>query len=592
MKKIILFATLLIAISWFGSANAQLSVLRGQQGGTGVSSTIAGNTGSCLKVNSVSPLTWTIDSCSTGSVTSITAGSNILITGATSTPTIAVTSTPAFTYIYGQTGINISLSSSGVGHGLLNSAGINVVPWNSLLLRDSTDKTSLDWGNRYLSDSVEVQAINYSTAGTIAFPAYSSNELLKTTSGDGTIAVASDGNDYWSPASLTALSQLSNDVPFLTGANQFWKQSGTSLYPSSTSWNVGIGTTAPGKKLDVAGGILASSTDYSHFVRSGSGAAVYINQSSVSFPAFRVSTGSAAANQNVVFTIEGDGNVGIGTTTPQYALDAYTGTVRATNLRADGSGSPNIELRTTGGTPFIDFTATSTAVNTPDYDFRIINNSSNLALVPLSATGIYLTPTGNVGVGTSTPSVRLQLHDSANNPGLELSGTPVANFTGVGFGPNVTTQTVARMSQSSLANGGMSFFGFTSSTNVVSALSFTGHLGSTSPTLSAIAFSGWKHNGTTGRTALTGSEPVARFLSGSTELLRITGNGNVGIGTTTPAYILHVVNSTATTSIAVGSTASGANRGNICQWNGASYTITNFAANSIVPVYSTSTICQ
>lgn len=80
------------------------------------------------------------------------------------------------------------------------------------------------------------------------------------------------------------------------------------------------------------------------------------------------------------------------------------------------------------------------------------------------------------------------------------------------------------------------------------------------------------------------NEPNLLFADASTD--------RVGIGTSTPAVGLHVVTGTATSTLAAGSTAIGVNRGQLCLWNGASYTRMSFAANSITPVYSTSTVCQ
>ena len=57
----------------------------------------------------------------------------------------------------------------------------------------------------------------------------------------------------------------------------------------------------------------AGNTDYHHFTRNNSGgAAVFINQEATSRPILRLSSGTAATNQNVKFSFENNGNLGIG----------------------------------------------------------------------------------------------------------------------------------------------------------------------------------------------------------------------------------------------------------------------------------------
>ena len=63
-------------------------------------------------------------------------------------------------------------------------------------------------------------------------------------------------------------------------------------------------------------------TEYHQFVRTGVGAAVYINQTSndANFPIMRLSSGTKEPNQLVKFTVENNGNVGIGTISPLAGL--------------------------------------------------------------------------------------------------------------------------------------------------------------------------------------------------------------------------------------------------------------------------------
>lgn len=77
---------------------------------------------------------------------------------------------------------------------------------------------------------------------------------------------------------------------------------------------------------------VAGNTNYHQFTRNGGGAAVYINQVSTTHPILRLSTGTATAGQNMVFTVESNGSVGIGTLTPKAKL-AVNGNILATEIK-------------------------------------------------------------------------------------------------------------------------------------------------------------------------------------------------------------------------------------------------------------------
>jgi hypothetical protein len=68
-------------------------------------------------------------------------------------------------------------------------------------------------------------------------------------------------------------------------------------------------------------------------------------------------------------------------------------------------------------------------------------------------------------------------------------------------------------------------------------------------------------------------------------------NGFVGIGTSTPLTFLQIVNmlSTASTTVAIGSSYTSTKPGILCFWNGQNYTAMWFGQNSVTPQYATST---
>lgn len=125
-------------------------------------------------------------------------------------------------------------------------------------IRDASSLGSINHASRILLDSSEATSFDWSTANALIFPAYSTDGLLKTSNSNGTVALATDGTDYWSPSTLTDNNQLSNGSGYVTAGEVVTSiVAGTNIGVSNSTGTV----TVSGKLIPVQWlGYYATST--------------------------------------------------------------------------------------------------------------------------------------------------------------------------------------------------------------------------------------------------------------------------------------------------------------------------------------------
>jgi hypothetical protein len=244
------------------------------------------------------------------------------------------------------------------------------------------------------------------------------------------------------------------------------------MYATAQAQNVGIGTVTPLKKLHIIGNAEAlrieGISNWIGFAEPAGNYNGFLSQTPTNYVLgtifgstknIQLSPGNSPA-----LTVNPNGNVGIGTNLPSYKFTVYQPS--GIGLTQDvGLGGPQIGFYTTTGYAFLQ--------THNNFDLSFATNNASVQMTLQSGTG-------NLGIGTSSPSERLTVSTPTSSYGM--------------------THTDGTIKLSSYVGGG----------------GIGGYWGTSS------------------------NHPLYFYTNGGSAQVTLLQNGNFGIGTTNPTYKLSV----------------------------------------------------
>jgi hypothetical protein len=370
----------------------------------------------------------------------------------------------------------------------------------------------------FLSSNDGVTFINAKTGANIRFRVNNADKILMDSTGNLGIGTTSPGQALHVVGKIYSVTsgtdggeiRLANSGG---GSTWYWAARTTGLNLGelaaadgrifiANGGNVGIGTTSPTQKLDVVGIIKASGNSNSLMFDNRSAAGntwEWYSQGSVgsSFAGLYKSYNTAGT----VLAVKDDGNVGIGTTSPSQRLDV----LGAGLFGSHGAGTYSLAISNNDQSN-VRFRITNTG--TGGQSFSIVGgipgaSNSGLSIYDETntATRLYINSSGNVGIGTTSPATKLTVYAGSGT----ISGTNDAIRLQVASYSTAARNTIVWGQDGS---------------NLV------------------LARYGLEWNSSTGNMNFVWRDVYANNATGSTELMKLQGDGNVGIGTTSPSSLL------------------------------------------------------
>ena len=509
------------------------------------------------------PMYWTTPSGGGGgTVTNVTGTSPVTVTSPTTTPNISLNTIPT---TLGGTG----LTTVGTNGQVLTSNGTSLT-YTTL----ATPVTSVSATSPLASSGGTTPTISIaSSTGTGAVVLQDSPTI---TTGL-TISVPTTGN-----VGLTVTNSSRSYLLSTSLSNQFQIRDVTGNAQRmviNSSGNIGFGTSPNVSYRILAGqgaiGALATgSNNITVIAQTAPGNASFRSQNDTrtysigvrgdTNDVFAITDDTASAFRMVIDT---SGNVGIGTTTPGAKFDIFgtpgTFGLQYTNSAITLSSTINtIDIlqrwyESTGNASYIDLSwiRTSTGSNwisagqrfqaKTDSDFQgyiQFNGDNNYGLsfgtgFAATAHGVAermrITGTGNVGIGTTTPGAKFDIFGTPGTFGLQYTNSAIT------LSSTINTIDILQRWYESTGNASyidLSWIRTSTGSNWISA-------GQRFQAKTDSDFQGYIQFNGDNNYGLSFGTGFAATAHGVAERMRITGTGNVGIGTTSPTEKLEVVGS-------------------------------------------------